>query len=633
MEGWMTDLWGRTVSGRRNSNRVEKNGLTETSQSASTSPLKFPRRNRLQTVGIGGNALSPTGKPSTLGNASPNKFIVHEEQGYVDMDSPSSTPTKTLTMPRVLETARNSVELVVKDMSLEPKFEFAHLENAFCLSETTTGEDEDIIKLKEVKENSSPCSNVEKVFKDYDLPNMLKETQLKNEEIEILRQKLDEKENFIQELKKKATLDDTRFEKINSLQKAVREENSAASKRLRITQHSLQTKIESLEHQLQTFKDDNKQLKDDSSFYEKRLSDVYSYMQNLSLFGKDLGKFILEEIKTSQAPSTFQSHFTKFYPDIKDVKDPEIVEQCEQLKQRIYTLEKNDRIRLEKIISLFKLTSERLHFMQQQHGQKIECLQKEVSTKEQQFRLEKRRWHDVFNIKEENFQKLKNELKEKLILSEKVQRNAEDKLNEYMKEHEGIIGRLQSQSSVIENLNTQMEELDNTNKKMSEELMGKQDEAFKFEETIEFLKEEVLQEKLSLKELYGDASTELNFETVGKSFPHITKDKYDSLGLDILMDLTYVQSQNLIKNLLIVLDIPLKTFLKVVPTIVIQLRCELALLTRFANDLNLKVFGKQIDFKSRRKIAMNEFLNNHDIAEVKHPLNYDLQALLKYFFT
>ncbi|CAI4057627.1 hypothetical protein N7582_000894 [Saccharomyces uvarum] len=632
METWMTDLWGRTVSGRRNSDRVEKNVLIETSQSNSASPLKFPRRSRLQTVGIGGNALSPTGKPSTLGNASPNKFVAHEEQCYTEMDRPSSTPTRTLTKSRVLESTRNSVELVVKDMSLEPKLEIAHLENAFCLSETTTGEDENIMKLKEVKVDSRPCSYVEDILKDYDLPNMLKENQLKNEEIEILRQKLDEKENLIQELKKKETLDDTRAEKIKSLQKAVREEKCAASKRLRITQHSLQTKIESLEHQLQTCQDDNKQLKEDSSFYEKRLSNVYSYMQNLPLFGKDLGKFILEEMKTGQAPSTFQSRFTKVYPDIKDIKDPESMEQCKQLKQRIYTLEKNDRIRLEKIISLFKLTSERLHFMQQQHIQKIECLQKEASTKEQQFRLEKRRWHDVFNIKEENFQKLRNELKEKLILSEKVQRNAEDKLNDYMKEHEGIIGKLQSQSSVIEKLNTQMEELDNTNKKMTEELMKKQSEAFKFEEKIEFLKEEVLQERSSLKELYGDASTELNFETVGKSFPHITKDKYDSLGLDILMDLTYVQSQNLIKNLLIVLDIPLKTFLKAVPTIVIQLRCELALLTRFANDLNLKVFGKQIDFKSRRKIAMNEFLNNHDIAEVKHPLNYDLQALLKYFF-
>ena len=64
-----------------------------------------------------------------------------------------------------------------------------------------------------------------------------------------------------------------------------------------------------------------------------------------------------------------------------------------------------------------------------------------------------------------------------------------------------------------------------------------------------------------------------------------------------------------------------------------RLRCELTLLTKFANDLNLKVFGKQLDFKSRRKVAMNEFLNNHDIAEVKHPLEYDLQALFKYFFS
>ncbi|CAI4932464.1 ANL_collapsed_G0006470.mRNA.1.CDS.1 [Saccharomyces cerevisiae] len=395
----------------------------------------------------------------------------------------------------------------------------------------------------------------------------------------------------------------------------------------------LRSEVEILKSNLQLSQDENKKLHDNGSFYEKRLNDVYSYMQNLSLFEKDLGKFILEEMKCGHSPSMFQNGFAKLYPDFQDIKNLENMEQYKQLKGKIELLEKNDRIRLEKIISVFKLISERLHFMQQQHSHKIKYFQKEALTKEQQFRLEKRRWHDILNLKEENFQKLKSELKEKLILSEKIQKNAEDKLNDYMNEHQEIVEKLQNQALIASRLSTQIQESENTHKKITDELAGKQSEILKLEETILSLKEDVFQEKLNLKKLYGDPSTELNFETVGKSFPHITKEKYDSLGLDILTDLTYVQSQNLIKNLLIVLDIPLKTFLKIVPTIVIQLRCELTLLTKFANDLNLKVFGKQLDFKSRRKVAMNEFLNNHDIAEVKHPLEYDLQALFKYFFS
>lgn len=417
---------------------------------------------------------------------------------------------------------------------------------------------------------------------------------------------------------------------------SLQQENDNFSKDIKESKDSIvkiQSEVEILKSNLQLSQDENKKLKDNSSFYEKRLNDVYSYLQNLSLFEKDFGKFILEEMKYGHTPSMFQSRFTKFYPDFQDIKNFENMEQYKQLKGKVQLLEKNERIRLEKIISVFKLISERLHFMQQQHSHKIQYLQKEALTKEQQFRLEKKRWHDILNLKEENSQKLKSELSEKLILSEKIQTNAEDKLSDYMNEHKEIVEKLQNQSLVIEKLNTQIHESDTTHRKITDELAEKQSEILKLKETIRSLKEDVLQEKLNLKKLYGDSFTELNFETVGKSFPHITKEKYDSLSLDILTDLTYVQSQNLIKNLLIVLDIPLKTFLKIVPTIVIQLRCELTLLTKFANDLNLKVFGKQLDFKSRRKVAMNEFLNNHDIAEVKHPLEYDLQALFKYFFS
>ncbi|EJS44463.1 ady3p [Saccharomyces arboricola H-6] len=674
------------------------------------SPNKFLQRGGLPTVGIGSQALSPAGKPSTLGNVSPGKFTAYKTHNNIEMNTFASTPTKISTDVHEARPISSDEVSVMNCMHLEEKIEIAHVENVFCSSKATDEEESEYIKLREIRLSSSSYS--ENISNEEIFPNMLGELQLKTEEIKVLQQKLDEKDSKIQELEEFRSLINTKLEKIESLQKTVRDEKKAANKRLQITQDQfrkeivkirakemeifeykckskeeglgmekndtkcktfpqrnlliselygkqkrilslqkerdtvsedlkeskesikkLETEVGILEDKLKTCKVENKELKENSSFYEKRLNDIYSYMQNLPLFEKDLGKFILEEMKHGHAPSTFQNRFTKFYPDIKDIKHFERMEQYKQLKEKIQTMEKNDRVRLEKISSFFKLISERLHFIQQQHNEKIQCVQKEMSTKEQQFRLEKRRWHDILNLKEESFKKLKSELDEKLTLSEKIQKNAEEKLNEYINEHKEVTDKLQSQFLTVEKLNIQIEESNSKHKKITDELVGMQDEIFKYEEKIESLMEDVSQEKLNLKTLYGDPSTELNFETVGKSFPHVTKDKYDSLGLDILTDLTYVQSQNLIKNLLIVLDIPLKTFLKVVPTIVIQLRCELTLLTRFANDLNLKVFGKQIDFKSRRKIAMNEFLSNHDIAEVKHPLNYDLQALFKYFFS
>ncbi|CAI4304441.1 AIS_collapsed_G0006620.mRNA.1.CDS.1 [Saccharomyces cerevisiae] len=674
----------------------------------SKSPNKFLQRGSLPTVGIGSQALSPAGKPSTLGNVSPSKFTTYKAHNNTEANNNfSSTPTKLSTDAHEARSVLNDERSVVNCSPLERNLEIAHLENVFCSSKIT---DEEYIKLREVRLSSSSYGG--NISKENNFPNVLEELQLKNDEIKLLRQRLDEKDGKVKELEELRNLNDIKLQKIESLRKAIHDEKRAASKRLEIAQDRfckeitklrekkfsnfpnknarkeeeldtgrerskcksfsqrnlliselykrqkqisslqqesnsfsqdvkdskgsivrLQSELEILKNKLQISQDENKKLKENSSFFEKRLNDIYSYMQNLPLFEKDLGKFILEEMKHGHTPSTFQSRFTKFYPDVKDIKHFESMEQYKQLKAKIQVLEKKDGIRLEKISSLFKLISERLHFMQQQHIHKIQCLQKEMSTKEQQFRLEKRRWHDILNLKEESFQKLKNELREKLTLCEKIQKNAEDKLNNYINEHKEVINELQSQSLIIEKLNSQVEESNNVYTKAADELMGKKSEILRFEETIVLLKEDILQEKLNLKKLYGDPSTELNFETVGKSFPHVTKEKYDSLGLDILSELTYVQSQNLIKNLLIVLDIPLKTFLKIVPTIVIQLRCELTLLTKFANDLNLKVFGKQIDFKSRRKVAMTEFLSNHDIAEVKHPLNYDLQALYKYFFS
>lgn len=50
----------------------------------------------------------------------------------------------------------------------------------------------------------------------------------------------------------------------------------------------LRSEVEILKSNLQLSQDENKKLHDNGSFYEKRLNDVYSYMQNLSLLRKTL---------------------------------------------------------------------------------------------------------------------------------------------------------------------------------------------------------------------------------------------------------------------------------------------------------------------------------------------------------
>ena len=206
------------------------------------SPNKFLQRGSLPTVGIGSQALSPAGKPSTLGNVSPNKFTTYKAHNNIEVSKFSSTPTKLPTNVREPCGIPKGEQYVLNSENMDANIEVVHLENVFCSSRTSEEERSEYIKLREIRLSSS-SNEGSSMSRGSNFPNMSGEVQLQNKEITALRERVNRNDDNIKELEELRRLNNTKIQKIEYLQKSLHDERKAASKRLRIAQDRFRKEI------------------------------------------------------------------------------------------------------------------------------------------------------------------------------------------------------------------------------------------------------------------------------------------------------------------------------------------------------------------------------------------------------
>ncbi|SMN21358.1 similar to Saccharomyces cerevisiae YDL239C ADY3 Protein required for spore wall formation [Maudiozyma saulgeensis] len=136
-----------------------------------------------------------------------------------------------------------------------------------------------------------------------------------------------------------------------------------------------------------------------------------------------------------------------------------------------------------------------------------------------------------------------------------------------------------------------------------------------------------------LAELIGDETKKITYEQMLLNNSDTSRDTYDFLEVDDVDKLTMVELQNVIKNLIILLNIPFSKLAKKIPLIGIYLIYERNMYAYFVNRLYYQLNGKQLMLTDYNREAFNQYITTNSLNNIRHPLEECLETLCNRIIT
>lgn len=140
-------------------------------------------------------------------------------------------------------------------------------------------------------------------------------------------------------------------------------------------------------------------------------------------------------------------------------------------------------------------------------------------------------------------------------------------------------------------------------------------------------KAELDQLTIDLKRLEGDQSRRITYEVARQSRPDIDRALYDKLMISKVDSIDRVELQNIVKNLILLLEIPFNKLTKKGPLVAIYLKYERPIFSYFANRLHFELFNEAIDMRRFTNEAYDQYTDTHNMNTIKHPLESCLENL------
>lgn len=134
-------------------------------------------------------------------------------------------------------------------------------------------------------------------------------------------------------------------------------------------------------------------------------------------------------------------------------------------------------------------------------------------------------------------------------------------------------------------------------------------------------KAELDQLTIDLKRLEGDQSRRITYEVARQSRPDIDRALYDKLMISKVDSIDRVELQNIVKNLILLLEIPFNKLTKKGPLVAIYLKYERPIFSYFANRLHFELFNEAIDMRRFTNEAYDQYTDTHNMNTIKHPWN------------
>ena len=372
-------------------------------------------------------------------------------------------------------------------------------------------------------------------------------------------------------------------------------------------------RIKQLSLEMKTEK--TKQLQEKHQEIVKRNQNLETQIRSLTLFDKNIGDIVLQGMKTKVFD--LSSSFKKIY-DIPQFYTAELDEMAKSLSAESNQL-KTENTNLKKQIEQFQNQEKFLKkdFVDNIQSKDLKIQELELANKN--LVEEKNRF-----IAENNKLSIENnELREKL---EGLRSQS----------HEIWESKFISLSTKVSSLSQQKTYLEESNLKKVREISRLNESLVGMEKTIKELKENTQFLNITnknLKKKMGDATEMITFSNTCKVRLDITKDMYERLMVDDVEKMNLVELQNIIKNLILLFEIPLNKLTKRLPLMVIVFMYEKPLFSYFVNRLFYQIKNEQLDLKHFTDDTYRQYLEGNSIKNLNHPLKDVLEELFQYIVT
>lgn len=139
--------------------------------------------------------------------------------------------------------------------------------------------------------------------------------------------------------------------------------------------------------------------------------------------------------------------------------------------------------------------------------------------------------------------------------------------------------------------------------------------------------EQIVTSAAQLKNVLGNMSQKITADDIRTRNTGITPLQYERLGIDRIDELSLVELQNTLKNILMMLRIPFDKWSRRLPMIVIYMSHERMAFVKFANRLYYQFHLEKIPLGPFSKDAYDQLLKKKDQKLVTHQLTATLDEL------
>lgn len=203
----------------------------------------------------------------------------------------------------------------------------------------------------------------------------------------------------------------------------------------------------------------------------------------------------------------------------------------------------------------------------------------------------------------------------------------------HLSEKENTFMELTSQNlKLIERINSAKEEIAAKSNKLNSTadiLKKEKEQNVNLKTNLDQTENSLTNLKKSFEKIRGNPAERITSDSLFKIHRHINKTSYQLLELESIENLSLVECQNALKNIIAILDIPYSKFSTKLPLVNIMLRYEKTICFHFANRVHYLLFHGEIDSKTYTKKALENYWSHRDAKSIEHPLEQCLNDLYK----
>lgn len=359
----------------------------------------------------------------------------------------------------------------------------------------------------------------------------------------------------------------------------------------------------------------------------KEVDRFANYVENLRIFEKKIGSLIVDTFQKSHEITDLGPSFVDTFKNITGFSTKQHEEAFQTMRSKIDTLELKNR----------ELNVQIEHEWKSNLGKKNQELKQQIQSAEQlQDKL--RRTEDKLATSQAKLDIYQEEksvlLKEKeavvqntVTLNDELARYKSECLDKERQKFLDLVLKVESLSETLSTLQQEIKSTQKTNDELECSLQDKENSLTKLQTLYDSQVVEFQELQAAIRKLQGDPARKITFEVARRSRPDINAATYDHLMVNKVDSIDMVELQNIVKNIILLLDIPFNKLTKKSPLVAIYLKYERPIFSHFANRLHFQVFNEAIDLRRFSNEAYEQYTENHDMRAIKHPLQTCLDNL------